>query len=339
MTKLYRATVIGAGRIGMKLEADPVRKKPATHTGAWLNNSRTKLVGLCDVDPGMPMAASGIAPGVATYSDPRKMLLEQKPDIVSIATHQDTHNELIRIAIESGAKAIVCEKPISDDPIGAAKVIKQAEEAGVALIINHARRFDPTFQKLAERINADEVGELLQVSGYYVYGLISTGTHLIDTMRMLLTQKAGEIKWVAGWRFAPQHFHPPGDINIDGVIGFESGLKATVQSLNIKDYDFLEIDIFGRKGKAQCYGIGRRAAMFPVVASRINSGFTEIADTPSDTWGPSEQSFFELMSRNVIDCLDGKSEPKSTGVDSLMALKVLKSMQESAAGGGKVIEL
>jgi predicted dehydrogenase len=335
--KRYKAAVIGAGRIGMRLESDPLRKKPATHAGTWLQNNRTQLVGLCDIHPGMPAAAAKLAPGVATYSDPERMLKEKKPDIVSIATHQDTHIGLIRIALMNGAKAIVCEKPISDDPVGAAKIVAEARSAGVPLIINHARRFDPTFQKLAHEIASGRIGEVLQVSGYYVYGLVSTGTHLVDTIRMLLRPVAGEIAWVAGWPMGLRSFHPQGDPNIDGVVGFANGLKATVQALNMKDYDFFEIDIFGREGLATCHGIGRRAAIYPVVESTINAGFTEMADDPVEQWGPTKESFFASMATNVIDCLDGRTTPASTGEDSLMALEVLSAMKASAERGVKII--
>ena len=337
--KRYRAAVIGAGRIGLRLESDPVRRKPATHAGTWLKSGRTELVGLCDINPEMPAAAAGLAPGVATYSDPERMLKEQKPDIVSIATHQDTHIGLIRTALSHGARAIVCEKPISNDPAGAAAVVAEARSAGVALIINHARRFDPTFQKLAREIAAGRIGEALQVSGYYVYGLVSTGTHLVDTIRMLLSPVAGEVAWVAGWPMMPASFHPQGDPNVDGVLGFDSGLKATVQALNMKDYDFFEIDVFGRAGLATCHGIGRRAAVYPVVESKINAGFTEIADEPAEQWGPSPESFFAAMATNVIECLDGKATPASTGEDSLKALEILSAMKVSAESGGKVIKL
>ena len=49
--KIYDAAVIGVGRIGMSLEQDPKRLKPATHFGMWRDHPRTNLVAVCDPDP------------------------------------------------------------------------------------------------------------------------------------------------------------------------------------------------------------------------------------------------------------------------------------------------
>ena len=44
------------------------------------------------------------------------------------------------------------------------------------------------------------IGDIVQVSSNYVYGLLTTGTHLIDTLRMLLYPIAGEIQYVTGFK-------------------------------------------------------------------------------------------------------------------------------------------
>ena len=48
--KKIPVAIIGAGRIGMLLEKDPKRVKPATHFGMWLNNRKANLVAICDRD-------------------------------------------------------------------------------------------------------------------------------------------------------------------------------------------------------------------------------------------------------------------------------------------------
>ena len=63
----------------------------------------------------------------------------------------------------------------------------------IYLFVNHRRRFDSEIIKLKNKINQGEIGEILQVSSYYVYGILTTGTHLIDTLRMLLNKKIGEV--------------------------------------------------------------------------------------------------------------------------------------------------
>jgi hypothetical protein len=46
-----------------------------------------------------------------------------------------------------------------------------------------------------------------------------------------------------------------------------------------------------------------------------------------------------MLADNAIGCLDGTQTSLSTGEDSLKALEVLLAMRESAAAGGRAIQL
>lgn len=335
---IYRAAVIGAGRIGLKLEADPKRLKPASHAGTWLANQRTELVALCDSDANLQSTAETIAPGVACYNDAQTMLADQRPDIVSIATHQDSHVALAQQAIRHGVKAVVCEKPLSDDIDAGLDLLREADRAGTILIVNHARRFDPMLQSLAQRLSDGLIGDVQQIHGVYVYGLESTGTHLIDTIRMLVGDKAGDINAVQGWTNAQQPFHPPDDPCIDGMVEFGSGAKATLQSLNMKDYDCFDLTIFGRNGKLALRDRGLQAEIYPAIPAASRSGFTDLDLTPVETLRSDQTGYFKLLGDNVVACLDGQARPASTGQDSLTALRILKAIRQSAdMGGDKVL--
>jgi predicted dehydrogenase len=333
----FRAGVIGVGRIGLNLESDPLRQKPATHAGMWLWHDRTDLVALCDPSPDLAERAARVAPGVACFADVDEMISSTEIDIVSIASHQDTHVDLALRAIEGGARSVVCEKPISDDVDDAKRLIDAAKSAGVHLIINHTRRFDPMLISLADRIAEGLVGDVYHVSGYYVYGMQSTGTHLIDLMRMLIAPVAGEIAWVSGHRNDSGHFHPDGDPCLDAVACFESGAKATVQSLNMKSYDILELQIFGSKGRIRVFDRAQKAEIFPVVEATTRSGFTDLSEDAAETLRSPEESYFGMLAKHTIDCLDGKDSPRSTGTDSLKALGVIAAIQESAIADGRKV--
>ena len=55
----------------------------------------------------------------------------------------------------------------------------------VKVLVNHRRRYDDEIIKLTKLIKKGIIGEILQVSSHYVYGLLTTGTHVIDTLRFL----------------------------------------------------------------------------------------------------------------------------------------------------------
>ena len=333
--KKYKAAVIGTGRIGMLLESDPKRVKPATHFGLWLRHPKTELIAVCDNDPKKFETAKSLKPDVLTYTDPKALLKEVKPDIVSISTWRDTHYEMAKLALAHGVKAIVLEKPIAEKREHAEEIVREAREKGVHLLINHRRRFDSLLYEVRDKLKNGLIGEITQVSSYYVYGLVTTGTHLIDTLRFFL----GEVLWVAGFPNHKAHFAPPDDPCVDAVIGFENGVKATVQSLNMKDYDIFDFHFYGRKGKLVFKNIGRDFEIYKVTESPEHTGFTELAQENPIKLGGKPREQFMFMGDNAVSCLEGRAASLSTGEDSLRALEILLAIQESAKHGSKVIEV
>lgn len=335
----YKAALIGAGRIGMLHEGDPKRLKPATHFGMWAAHPRFDFVAVCDNMPEKFDFARERVPDIACYDDAEKMLVECEPDAVSIATWRDSHYDMMKLCLRHGVKAIVCEKPIAEKKEHAEEVVAECRERGAHLMVNHRRRFDPLLYPLRDEIRGGMIGEIQQVSSHYVFGLVTTGTHLIDTLRMFLKDVAGEIVWVSAF---PNRLHahaPADDPCIDGVLGFENGLKATVQSMNIQDFDIFNFEFFGRKGRVRIHNIGRDVDIYRVIESPEHAGFTELETEPGERRGGAPRDQFGFLADNVAGCLDGTAQSLSSGEDSLKALEILLAMQRSAADGGRVTEV
>ena len=149
---LYTAAVIGTGRIGMGLESDPLRLKPATHFGMWQSHPRTRLAAVCDSDPAKLETAKAKAPGIRTFTSPEKLLVEIKPDLVSIATWRDSHYDMMKLALDHGVPAIVLEKPIADTIEQAREIVDRANGLGTHLFVNHRRRFDALLYEIRGRL-------------------------------------------------------------------------------------------------------------------------------------------------------------------------------------------
>lgn len=337
--KIYKAALIGAGRIGMLHEQDPQRRKPATHFGMWRDHPRFDFVAVCDNDPAKSELAKKWLPSITAYTDPRKLLDEIRPDVVAIATWRDSHFEMMNLALDFGVKVIICEKPIAEKSEDAIAIVERCRREGVELLINHRRRFDSLLYDLKADIDDGIIGEIVQGSSYYVYGLLTTGTHAIDALRFLLGDVAGDIAWVSAFPNTLEAYSPPDDPCVDAVIGFESGLKVTLQSLNIQDYDLFQFDFYGRKGKISLRNIGRDIEIHHVIPSPEHQGFTELETRPSEIRGGEPRGQFLFMADNVVDCLEGTSTSLSTGEDSLKALDILLKMRESAADNGRIIKI
>jgi len=207
----YKAAIIGVGRIGMKLEEDPRRLKPATHFGMWDLNGNTVLTAVCDTVEVSLKVARERKPGIKVYTSAEQLLRHEMPDVVSIATWKDTHYEMVKLCLKYEVPAIVCEKPISETMEQAREIVREANEKGVHFFVNHRRRFDELIYPLKADLENGVIGEIIQGHVTYVYGLKTTGTHAIDTLGFMLGDIAEDVSWVVGFKNRFRHFAPVDD--------------------------------------------------------------------------------------------------------------------------------
>ena len=329
----YKAAVIGVGRIGMMLEHDLKRVKPATHFGLWNQHKDVDLVAVCDNDPEKLQSAVALQSDVKTYSDAKRLFEENHLDIVSISTWKDTHYEMAKLALQYPISALIIEKPISEKVSEAYEIIELAKKAGIKLFINHKRRYDPLVQEIKRKLDEGEIGEIMQVTANYVFGLKTTATHLIDVLHYFL----GQVEWVCGFPNNKQSFAPADDPCVDAMLQFQNDVHVSIQSLNMKDYDCMDIVIYGRKGKLVYTDVGRRYYTIPVNVSIEHVGFTELNEYEKKSFGGFPRSNFYHLGENVIQCLKGKAAPMSNAHDSTKALEVLQSIKESSNNKSKLI--
>ena len=335
----YRAAVIGVGRIGMKLELDKKRIKPATHFGMWNNQENVDLIAVCDTSDDNLKIAKKLNPDIKLYNNAEELLKKEKPDIVSIATWKDTHYDIMKLCIKYNIPAIVCEKPIAEKIEHAREIVNETKDNGIHLFINHRRRFDPLLYPFKNDLLKGKLGEIVQVNAHYVYGLVTTGTHLVDALRFFLCDLAGEVEWVIGIKHNFENFSPPDDPGINFILGFNNGLNVAIQTLDIKKYDIFDFYFYGTKGLAVFKNIGRDIEIYDIVDSSEHDGFTELNDQYKEKHGGNPRDQFGYLAKNVIESLQGESASLSTGADSLIALEILLAIQESAKNNSKKVYL
>jgi myo-inositol 2-dehydrogenase/D-chiro-inositol 1-dehydrogenase len=140
--------VFGAGRIG-RIHAANIQAHAAL---------RLKYVVDVDADAAARIAsASG-----ATRADTAAVLADRAVDALVIASPTDTHAALIEAGAAAG-KAILCEKPVDLDARRALTCVAAAERAGILLAIGFNRRYDPSFRRLRDGIDAGEIGAVESV--------------------------------------------------------------------------------------------------------------------------------------------------------------------------------
>jgi len=140
--------LFGAGRIG-RIHAANI----AAHAGA-----RLKYV--VDVDAAAAAAIAWSAGG--EVADTQAVLADPGVDALLVASPTDTHADLIEAGSGAG-KAILCEKPVDLDVARARAAVAAAERAGILLAIGFNRRYDPSFRRLRDGIDAGEIGAVESV--------------------------------------------------------------------------------------------------------------------------------------------------------------------------------
>ena len=339
MDKKIKVCLIGAGRIGLFLEADKKRLKPASHFGMWMKEKQINLSAICDKNFDSFLFAKKFKKNIKFYKNINLLLAKEKPDIVSICTWKNTHYSITKKCIDFGVKTIVLEKPLATKISDGKKLINLAKKHSVKIIVNHRRRFDKEIIQLRKKINNGIIGEIKKVNCSYVYGIQATGTHVVDTLRMLLNNQAGEIEKVVGIKSHKKDFCSNDDVNLDAVLIFQNGLTCSIQVMNIKDYDIFDFHIFGSKGKILISGIGRDIYQYKIVNSKEHSGFKELNPKFIKLCRSSPRPQFKMLAQNAMDCFKKKSNPLCDEVDSYKALCVLNALIKSANNNSRKIKV
>lgn len=175
-------------------------------------------------------------PGLATYTDHRKMLAGAELDIVTVATSDHLHADLVVDAAEAGVKGIFCEKPMATNIADADRMLEAVARHNTILSIDHTRRFQPLWRHTKERVDQGTIGEV-----QYIVGTLSgprsmlfrNGTHLIDAICYFA---AGEPEWVMAeledgyddyseYRGDGGH-DPASEPGANGYIRFDNGVRG-----------------------------------------------------------------------------------------------------------------
>lgn len=305
--------------------------RPQTHAACYKNNSRIELAAFVDNNQKNLEDAGKYFPGVALFASAKDMFLKIKPDIVSIATNSDSHASLVKLAAKCKTPAILCEKPIAESVKQAGEMIKICKHNNSLLFINHQRRFDMLLQQWRAKINNGLMGKIVQVNCYYYNGLLNSGTHVIDLLRFFL----GDIDWVKGFVNVKTSWKNNDD-NIDALIKFKSGAMATLQTLP-KNYGLSDFHFYGEKGYFAIRNLGYEVEYRKSVENKYCKGFYQLSENAEK--GGKPRSFIGSVVSHVVSCLDGKTNPVSTGEDGLAALLVIFALRESAKKQGKTIKL
>jgi predicted dehydrogenase len=195
-----RVAVLGAGVIG-KLRCDTV-----------MDNSRTELVAVADVDEARARAAAG-GSGARVSRDFAEALRGDEIDAVIVSSPVHLHEDMCLAAFEAGCH-VLCEKPLSNSLDSCRRIRDAAGAKGRVLAIGFNHRYYPSVKYLTDVIERGTIGRVdhLRVFGghdgqgsfrqdWMFEGRLSGGGTMMDVgihMTDLVHHVAGRIVQVSG---------------------------------------------------------------------------------------------------------------------------------------------
>jgi predicted dehydrogenase len=83
------------------------------HALAMAESGEFAVTAVCDLDEELAAKVADQLGGGAVYADYAEMLERERPDVVAVATPNDSHARLTIAAAEAGVRGVCCEKPMA----------------------------------------------------------------------------------------------------------------------------------------------------------------------------------------------------------------------------------
>ncbi|HEX7282432.1 MAG TPA: Gfo/Idh/MocA family oxidoreductase [Vicinamibacterales bacterium] len=315
--------LIGAGRMGM------------AHLQAARNIGLTP-VAVCDVvDSNRVKAAAAVElPPDRLFDDAVRMFeAHQQADLVIIATTADSHRTLVEQAARSGARHILCEKPMATSVADCDAMIGACVESGSQLAINHQMRFMAQYTVVRDELATGRFGRLasMTVTGG-CFGLAMNGSHYCEAFAWLTGSPiVNATAWFSGEAFnnprGPQFFDQAGEMRFTSAdgrrlllnIGNDQGHGMTV--MYAARFGHLFVDEF----EGLCLATARKPEHQSMPVTRYGMPWDrwERRFAQADNVGPTEAVMRAL--------LDGSGYPN--GTDGRNVVAALAAAYKSAASG------
>lgn len=305
MATKYRAAIIGCGSIAN------------WHARGYQGVEGIEICAIAD-----PIAEArepfGDLYGVARrYADPRQMLDEEKPDLVSVATWHRLHAPLTIAACARRPKAVLCEKPMGASLGECDEMLMVAKRNGVKLAIAHQRRFNAAWNEARRLIAAGAIGQVRHVHAVGAQGLLNDCSHLLDMMRYVLGDPRAE--WVLG-NVERKTDRYERDVPIEdrsgGTIQFDNGtIGVLLQELG---------------------GRNRQGGVFYGTEGIIDLDEQRVQLLNADTGGKPEDRPMEsedpavAQARELMEWAEGTCEHRGQAENGRAAIEIIMAIYESA---------
>lgn len=273
--KKIKVIIIGFGKVAAQNLNDRVMSKKfrfATHIQALQKNKIFQVNAVVDTNKKARKIAENQFKIKDVYSSIEMVRDLDDFDVAVISTPPEHRLNILRKL--KNIKFLIIEKPLSLSFSESKRIYDYCMKNKIIMIVNFWRRFVPQFEKLANGMLKDLIGDVQSVNILYTDGLMNHGIHLIDFARFLI----GEIKAIHNIKdsvtYKTSSLKNDKNVFFTGVFSN----KIPLYGLALDSNKFREngMEIFGTKAKLSIINDCREMFIHGLQKHRGVSGFSEI---------------------------------------------------------------
>lgn len=323
----WRVGIVGCGRIAGCKDRPRATGPIGTHAQAYHRHPGFQLAAVYSLPPEEARRFGEIWGAPRIYPSLESMLGEAGLDVISICSPDACHFSQAReiLASPGRVKALLIEKPVCLTAAELDGLMDLSRQSGVAVAVNHARRFDAGHRRAAEVIRSGQLGPLVRGRAVYYGGWLHNGVHLIDVIRMLFPEKVRVVAATA----APTG--KPGDPDLEVQLAVGEA-PVTVESFDESYYQLFEMEFLCQRGRLRFLDFGSQIHWEQVEVNHI--GERELKPRPDSPWPGLVSPLYAAV--EALDAeLRGQSVFSALGVDLATAretMSILWQAGEMAAG-------
>lgn len=292
MSKI-RACLIGCGDIGYGFDRHRVGDGALTHFKALMDTEQFELCGIAEKKSNIREEIAEKF-GIRAYEDLEAMLVEQKPEVLVIASNDETHIPILNLALKHGPRLVFCEKPLGLNQLEVNNILLEYENAGVMLQVNYTRRFLQEFYNIEQKISCGEIGKVSSVIFYYSRGLVHNASHYLDLVHWYFGTP-DVVKTLSEREGLGEH-----DKSYTFCLSFTGGVEIIFIGLDSSKLSFAEIDIAGSAGRIK-FNYRNEIEYYRVVENPNYGGFQMYEQT--ETIPVRFDSALPNAYENIFNCL------------------------------------
>ena len=336
--------LIGCGRIS------------PNHISAAVENNLS-ITGLCDLEVQKAkqlIMEFNLNSSTNIYSEYKKMISVEKPQLVAIATESGNHAEIAKYCITKGIHLII-EKPIALSLEDADEIITLSEKYNVVVSSCHQNRFNKSIQKIRESVEHHRFGKMFHGTAhirwnrgqdYYTQApwrgtweqdggaLMNQCIHNIDLLRWMMGNDVDEV--FAYTDNLNHDFIETEDLGL-ALVKFKNGSYGIIEgTTNIYPKNLEEtLYLFGEKGTVKAGGKSVNIIEEWLFSDKLDNPEEvkiKYHENPPTVYGFGHTPLYA----DVIDSIINNRAPYVTAEDGRRALELVLAIYKSAAEGKSV---